>query len=83
VKKRFKVRSGVLVAKKSGKRHGMRKKTTKLNNQKMGFFPVNDRDKKLIMQCIPHGLKGKKVTRTKIQKTVILITDFEQNLEQN
>ena len=57
MKKRFRIRSGEIIAKKSGKRHNLRKRQTKLNNQKAGYFPIAKSDVGLIKQCLPYGLK--------------------------
>jgi len=58
VKKRFKARGdGTLMAKKSGKKHNLRKRQTKLNRQKEGFFEVHKSHVKLVAKCTPYGLK--------------------------
>lgn len=57
IKKRFKLRGSSIVSLKSGKRHGMRKRPTKLNNQKTGYFAISPRDENLILRSAGYGLK--------------------------
>lgn len=50
IKKRFKIRSGTLIAKKSCRRHNLRKLSPKLSRQGRGWFEVNPVDRHLIMK---------------------------------
>ena len=58
VKKRFKARAdGTLLHKKSGMRHGMRKRSVKEKRHDKGFFELHPSDVKCIKRCVPYGLR--------------------------
>lgn len=58
IKKRFiDKKNGSIVARCIGKRHGLRKKTHKLNKEKTGLQEINSCDVKLIKRCSPYGIR--------------------------
>jgi large subunit ribosomal protein L35 len=58
VKKRFKeTGNGTLLHKKSGMRHGMRKRSNKEKRNDKGMVALHPSDIKCIRRCIPYGIK--------------------------
>jgi large subunit ribosomal protein L35 len=56
-KKRFRQRAdGTIIHKASGRRHGLRRKSTKVKRNLRGSFVLDQADKKHVMRCIGYGL---------------------------